>query len=165
MFTFFDGDQPEAHPAFAVVLGPMVGQACWRLAVRDNRSLSIGFGAKAEHRGRVYGAWEIGNYVGAWRVLRNGSILVASSDAIDSVKELESNLDVLRGKSFERLSRVGRHDVAAQLTDGLIVEFLATISYDDETFHLFAPDNMFISYSVRKAWECSRTDVPVPDDR
>ena len=56
------------------------------------RSLSLGFGPEVQRQvkpnEKLYRAWELGTYRSAWRVVRDGKVLLGSQDTASSNEDL-----------------------------------------------------------------------------
>ena len=145
----------------------MFGKPCCRQRVWRPRSLSFGLGEKLNHGNpklvdTFYGEWEIGTYYCAWRVIQKGRIILGSSEVVDSVDELDESLKRIEFGSILSLTQQGAFDVRAEFDMGLAVEFLTTTNHDDESFHIFGPQNLYIEFSIRGGWTKRRADKPVP---
>jgi hypothetical protein len=128
------------------------------------RSLSLGFGTEARStvkiNEKVYREWEIGTYCGAWRVLREGVVLCGSQDAVDSIADLNLALGRVNFGRFISLQQFTDLDIRVEFDNGVAVDFLATTSDDDESFHMFCPENRFIKFSVQGGWKVGPADRP-----
>jgi len=145
------------------MIKPMLGKPCCRQRVWRPRSLSLGFGEKVYHGksklvDAFYGEWEIGTYYCAWRVVKNDRILCASSDAIDSLDELDAALKQIDLGCIQSLTQPTKFDVRAEFDTGITVEFIATTSDDDECFHIFCPQKLCAAFSAQKGWTTGRSD-------
>jgi hypothetical protein len=147
------------------MIKPMIGQRCCRQRVWRQRSLNLGFGEKIYHHNpklidTFYGEWEIGTYYCAWRVVKENKIICGSGDAVDSLDELNSTLQRIDFDRIESLTQSTQFDVRAEFDTGMVIEFLATISDDDECFHLFFPQSICAAFSIQEGWRIGRSDSP-----
>lgn len=140
----------------------IVGQPCMRKEVGPMRSISLGFGDEAsaidKGRNRHYRSWEFGAYSGDWKIAHGAKVLLAkidSSDASDLDLKLQS-IDLGRLQSIQQISK---SIVRMNLDNGLAVEFFGDTDDDDEYFHVFCPENVYIEFSER-GWRVGRSDVP-----
>ena len=147
----------------------MFGKPCCRKRVWRSRSLSLGFGKKVYHKSppfklvdAFYGEWEIGTYCYAWRVIKNETILCASSDAVDSVDELDAAIKRIKFGRVVSLEQLTNLDVRVGFDSGIAVDFLATVSDEDEGFHIFCPENKFIGFTVGSGWTIGPSNKPWP---
>lgn len=142
----------------------IVGKPCSRKEVGRMRSLSLGFGSEVRStiklNEKVYREWEIGTYRSAWRVVRGGTILCGSQDLVDSIEELNLELDRIDLGRFSSLQQIGDLDVRIAFDSGITVDFLATMSDEDECFHIFGPGEVFIEFSLQGGWKKGPANKP-----
>ena len=140
---------------------PMFGQRCCRQRVGQARSLTIGFGNPVFHKKKIHlvdefrGEWEIGTYSADWRVVRKAVQLCSRNDVIESsLIELDEKLNRIQLGAILSLEFVSEQHIRAQLTDEVSVDFLAPHGEDEDDafFHVFAPDDIFIAYSLSQGW-------------
>jgi hypothetical protein len=145
----------------------LVGKCCSRKEVGRMRSLSLGFGSEVPSPikldQKIYREWEIGTYRSAWRVIRGGTVVCGSQDAVDSIDELNLALARIELGRFVSLQSVGDLDVRVNLDSGIAVDFLATASDEDESFHIFCPGERFVEFAVRGGWRTGPSDRPWTD--
>jgi hypothetical protein len=150
------------------VVRAMVGLKCSRREVGRSRSLSLGFGPPSKPslqlNERLYREWEIGTYRSAWRVVRGGVVICGSQDAVDSIGDLDQALQKIELGRFFSLHMVGNLDVRVEFDNDTAVDFLATMSDEDEVVHLFCADRRVAVFSVRRGWEIGAADRPWTDD-
>jgi len=116
----------------------------------------MGFGLKVPHlnkkaRDNYYGEWEIGSYNSAWRVIRNGQILCASNDPVDSIEELDLAFNRVEFGCLVSLKLLTDMDVRLTFDQEIIVDFLSSTSDEDESFHVFCPQ-AYLAFVVGKGW-------------
>ena len=143
----------SVHGAFS----ELVGKPCCRQRVGEWRSLSIGFGEKVPHGSSkkidpFYGEWEIGTYSSAWRIVRDGQILCASKDLVDSTEELDEKLQRIPLGTIVGVQALHQFDISVKLTDGVSIEFICVSTDDDEMFHIFGPNRLYVEYKYAKGW-------------
>ena len=51
-------------------------------------------------------------------------------------------------------------DVRVEFDSGLLVDFLPAMSDEDEYFHIFCPENIYVQFSPGAKWEMGKSDVP-----
>jgi hypothetical protein len=145
---------------------PMLGNACCRQRVGHPCSLWLGFGRRYYHGNEklaesYYGEWEIGTYYSAWRVIQNNRIVCGSTDSVESANELN---DMLQQIDFGQILSLGQptcFDVRAEFDTGIAVEFLATISDEDESFGiLHQPSHTAVQFAVGKGWAIGPSNLP-----
>ena len=143
---------------------PMIGKACCRARVGSPRSLSIGFGKRLPHGHRrlgdsYYGEWEIGTYYGSWRIIKEGVIICGSNDT-DGCEDLSRRLMALEFGRILSVRNVDAYDISAEFDSGIVVNFLATSSDEDERFHIFCPDSIYVEFSVGGVWRIGKSNAP-----
>lgn len=136
----------------------LVGQECCRQRIGRGRSLAIGFGNKVKHgKPRLvddfYGEWEIGSYMAAWRIIQADELLCGSNDVVQSLDELDKRLSKIRLGKVAEIVWFSKFDIRVQLEEQIRIEFLWVSSEDDEMFHIFCPNNLYVKYSIRDGWE------------
>jgi hypothetical protein len=144
----------------------MLGKRCCRQRVWRPRTLSLGFGDKVYHGNpklvdTFYGEWEIGTFYCAWRVTQQDRILCGSTDAVDSLDELDAALKRIDFGCIQSLTQPTQFDVRAEFDTGIAVEFLATTSDDDECFHIYCPQSICVTFSIQEGWTIGRSDKPM----
>jgi hypothetical protein len=148
----------------ARLLDGIAGKPCTRKAVGRMRSLSLGFGTPAHPKTKPsdvgYREWEIGSYRSAWRVLRGEALLCASQDVVDSIEEFDHALARIDFGRFSRLWQPTEFDVRVELDNGIAVDFLATVSDEDESFHIFCPGDLYVELSARTGWRTGPSNGP-----
>jgi hypothetical protein len=110
-----------------------------------------------------YGEWEIGTYSAAWRIVRGGAVVCGSSDAVDSIGDLDRQLQaVILGApvSIEASSQI---DVRVELDNGTTIDFFGATSDGDEIFHIFGPQKLYIEYTPDGDWKVGSSNVPWND--
>jgi hypothetical protein len=142
----------------------MIGKLCSRKEVGRTRSLSLGFGAEVRSplnlSGKIHREWEIVTYYSAWRVVRDGIVLCGSQDVVDSIDELNLALGRVDLGRFMALRQFTDLDVRIEFDNGVAVDFLATTSDDDESFHIRCPGKRLVKFSVRGGWMTGPADKP-----
>ena len=136
----------------------LIGQPCCRQRVGQFRSISLGFGEKVLHGSQnradhYYGAWELGSYRSAWRIIRDKVILCGSGDLVDSLEELDEKLQHIEFDSIKQIEQISELDFCIYFYNGISIEFFAVSSDDDEIFHLFCPDGSSLAYSLEGQWK------------
>ena len=136
----------------------LIGISCCRQRLGIKRSLSLGFGNKIPHDNSrladsYYGEWEIGTYSAAWRVVYNGNVLCGSQDIIDSTLELEEQFRQIQLGRISGVYLASKFDVRVEFDDGKKIDFLGASSDDDEMFHIFCPNGLYVKYSTFIGWE------------
>jgi hypothetical protein len=149
------------------IVARLSGERCFRKEVGRFKSLSLGFGIEAERsaksKSRAYRSWEIGTYRSAWRVVCKGNVICGSQDAADPIR-LNSALQRIEFDKFVSLQHINDLDVRVDFSNGVAVDFLATNSDDDEYFHLFCPDDVYVEFRVRSGWRIGPSDRPWGND-
>jgi hypothetical protein len=89
----------------------------------------------------------------AWRVIKNGKILCGSGDAVDHVNELTAILKRVKFGCITSLEQFTDLDVRVRFDTGISVDFLATVSDEDEGITIFCPDNKCIQFTIGNGWK------------
>ena len=110
-----------------------------------------------------YGEWEIRTYCYAWRVIKNGEILCASSDTVDSIDELNSVLKRIKLGCIVSLEQLTNLDVRVGFDTGIAVDFLATVSDEDEGVVIFFPEDKCIEFTAGSGWTIGPSNKPWPE--
>ena len=131
---------------------------CCRVEVGAMKSLSIGFGEKIFHNNpklkeKYYGEWEIGTYYCSWRILLNSGIICGSNDGNE--KELNDKVKQINFGRMVKIDQPTTMDVSIHFDNDYRVDILPTISDDDEYFHIFCPDEIYIKLSKDGNWSIS----------
>jgi hypothetical protein len=148
------------------MIDPMFGQSCCRKRVSEWKRISLGFGQEVYHNkpkmvDSFYGEWEIGSYFSAWRIVQNEKIICGSNDAVESIEELDiavKRIDFGRILSL-KMSSSGI-DIRAEFDTGVALEFLSTRSGDDESFQMFLPENICVTFGVSSGWLMGKSNKP-----
>lgn len=151
----------EIPNAILLKFKDLIGQPCCRQRIGRFRSISLGFGKKIPHGSLnradyYYGEWELGSYRAAWRLVRDKVILCASGDLVDSLYELDENLQRIELDSIKQIEQVSEFDFCIYFSNGIRLEFFTVTSDDDEILHLFCPDGSHLSYSLEGRWQIGR---------
>lgn len=138
----------------------LTGKACCRQRVGRMRTLSLGFGEKIPHGNPrlvdgFHGEWELGTYSAAWRIIRDEKILCGSQDVVDSLSELDVRLGKIEIGRIESVCLASRFDVRVSLDGNMHIDFFGADSGDDEIFHIFCPDGLYLAYSILGGWKVS----------
>ena len=145
----------------------LVGQVCSRQFIGEDRSLHLGFGEVIRHKSVIaeadHGEWEIGTYSCSWRVVSDGRIVCGSQDAVDHIDELRQRISEVDWGRCTALWQPTDLDVRVEFEGGVFVDFLATISEDDEIVHIFFPNKFVIEFSTRGGWVAGPSDKPWPE--
>jgi hypothetical protein len=147
----------------ARIIRKLSGEPCLKKEVGRMKSLSLRFGSEVARptkpKERTYHAWELGTYRSAWRVVQGRNVLCGSQDAADP-NELTIALKSIDLGRFASLQQLSDLDIRMNFFNGVAVEFFATMSDDDEYFHVFCPENVYVEVSVREGWKIGRADMP-----
>jgi hypothetical protein len=144
------------------VIGSVYGQKCCRVSIGNSKNLSLGFGKKIYHnksrlKDKFYGEWELGTYYGSWRVVKNNKILLGSGDDNDL---LNRKINEIRFQKILSIANLSALDVRVEFSDGLMVDFLPAFSDEDESFHMFCPDNIYVELTSEGVWKIGKADIP-----
>jgi len=153
------------NAAIQNAISPLIGKSCCRQKVGEMRSLSMGFGAKVPHgtsnlSSDFYGEWEIGTYTAAWRVVNGGSILCGSDDSGATDEELDMRLNKIGFGNLTAINIIMPFDIRVMFDSGIYVEFLVCTAENDEIFHVFGPQDLYIEWSVQNGWKIGKSNTP-----
>ncbi|MFZ6719409.1 hypothetical protein [Undibacterium sp. Ji49W] len=143
----------------------IIGKRCCRQRAGEYKSLSLGFGEKVPHVRKksvdsFSGEWEIGTYSAAWRIVKNGAILCGSMNPVDSNEELEQQVDALQLGIVMSIEMLSKFDIRIALDDRTFVEFMCASNDDENVFHIFGPDHLFLGYSPAHGWRLRKSNEP-----
>lgn len=144
---------------------PLLGKLCCRTKVGKSKSLSLGFGEKVYHNkpqleDTFYGEWEVGTYYCSWRIIKDSRILCASNDQIERLEQLDKAVKQIEIGSLKEIHQVSNFDVRLEFDSGVIIDFLTTISDEDESFHIFCPNNIYVELSWEGKWIIGKSNLP-----
>jgi hypothetical protein len=147
------------------VLARIIGKRCCRQRAGEYRSLSLGFGEKVPHVRKksvdsFKGEWELGTYSSAWRIVKNGAILCGSMNPVDSNEELEQQVEAIQLGAVMAIEMLSKFDIRITLDDGTLVEFMCASNYDENMFHIFGPDHIFLGYKSTDGWRLGKSNEP-----
>lgn len=146
-------------------LADLIGKRCCRQRVGRGRSLSIGFGAEVPHSksntvDSFYGEWEIGTYAAAWRIVRNGVIVCGSLEVVDSIDEIDQQLQAIDLGAVLEVKAVSDLDIQLRLEDGTCIDFMCASTDRDEMFHIFGPGDLYVEYAPLCGWSIGKSNAP-----
>jgi hypothetical protein len=148
------------------IVKDIIGKPCSRKQVGRMKSLSLGFGEIIPYKPDMkriseisYGEWELGTYYCSWRILKDGRIVCGSQDTTD-IDDLNIEINKIEVGRFGSLRQLTDLDVRVECDNGIAIDFLATISDDDEWFHIFCPENRYVEFKVVSGWRVGASDKP-----
>jgi hypothetical protein len=148
-----------------VALLPLIGKYCCRQRIGRGRSLSLGFGGKLPHSkpktsDPFYGEWELGTYSAAWRIIREGRVVCGSLDAVDSIDELDERLQAIKLGKVLTIEVFSQFDLRVILDEDVCIDFICAAEDDDEMFHIFGPESLYIEYTCSDGWKVGKSNAP-----
>lgn len=152
-------DSPALPPELADMLKSIVGMTITTRFIGKGNRFSIGFGIVSKKTTVDHGEWEIGTYDCAWRVLKDGAIIVASDDAVESQQDLLDIFESCNIGEFVGLHHLTALDTRFTFSRGCI-DILCSISDDDQILHIFFPESVVAIFSISKGWVLGRSDKP-----
>jgi hypothetical protein len=143
----------------------LIGLQCCRQRVGRWGSLSLGFGGRVPHLKRnavdtFYGEWELGTYSSAWRIVQHGQVVCGSLDAINSIEKLDGLLQTVKLGAVMGVEALSEFDIRILLNEGVHIDFMCASSDDDEMFHIFGPESIYVEYKCLGGWNVGKSDVP-----
>jgi hypothetical protein len=140
----------------------LLGQKCTFCRVESDKSLFLGFGEThfSKRTGTPHGEWEIGTYDGGWRFVRPGMLVCSRYDLGSTCTELNVCVNTIHLGYLKEVSNVSEFDVRFTFSCGTCIDFLTTISDDNEVVHIFIPDKEIVVYTAEYGWQIGRSDLP-----
>lgn len=150
------------------ILNPMFGQSCSRIQVGRNRTLSLGFGKhvpRKNPRGRdqFRGEWEIGTYQNGWRIIKThdvSAVIHGAQDLCDSEHEFVEQIESLEFGRILSCKELTNFDIRVKFDSGLLLDVFSLTNDDDESFHVFCPNNIFVKFLPGCGWKVGPSNVP-----
>jgi hypothetical protein len=140
------------------IITSVYGKPCCKQRVWRHKSLTLGFGERIFHGNsklidNFWGEWEIRTYCNSWRVIKDQKVICGSNDTVDSIEELDAALgQIAFGRILSLTQEASGIDIRARFDTGIIVDFLTTISEDDETVSIFCPGKICVTFSPAEGW-------------
>jgi hypothetical protein len=143
----------------------ITGNACCRRNVGEYRSLSLGFGEEIFElnrlpRGSFIGQWDVGTYTAAWRITKAGEILCGSMNLVDSIEELDAEVNAIEIGDFVGIQVLSDFDIRIRTSNGVDIEFLCVSTDDDEFFHVRRSDQTYVQFKQHAGWEIGISNEP-----
>jgi hypothetical protein len=144
-----------------VVLAELFGKPSCRQRVGRMSSLSVGFGERIPHgKPRMvddfYGEWELGTYSAKWNISSGEEILCSNHNISGKdLIELDEKVNKLPLGKIRAIEFVSKSFVLVRLDGDIHIDFIVQDEEDDENeefFHVFCPNNVFVACSFRKGW-------------
>jgi hypothetical protein len=147
------------------IISSIYGKKKCRVKVGNSRNLSLGFGEKIFHNNprlndKYYGEWEIGTYYGCWRIIKDNKILLGSSDTNADIKFLNGRINEIQFREISSIDNFSFFDVRVTFNDGMIIEFIPLYSDEDEFFHIFCPNNIYVEFNSEGLWKSGKSNAP-----
>jgi hypothetical protein len=125
----------------------------------------VGFGKRVPHSkpktaDPFYGEWEIGTYSSAWRIIRAGRVVCGSSDVVDSIDELDERLQAIKLGAVVAVEALSQFDIRVKLDDEVFIDFICASEGDDEMFHIFGPERLYVQYTCPDVWKVGKSNAP-----
>lgn len=155
----------ELHKLLSGMLEDLSGKNCCRQAVGRMRSLTIEFGDRIPH-GKVnlpdqtHGEWRISTYRSAWRVVQRGKVACASQDVVENLEQLNKQFSAIEFGEILNLQQISPYDIRVTFANDTFVDFLCTFQDDDEVFHVFGPNDLYVAFSVADGWWSGNSNEP-----
>jgi hypothetical protein len=152
-------DRDQQLAPFLTVLS---GMACQAIRIGTDKGLSLAFGKMiTNHRTnsavKEYGEWELGSFFPVWRIMVAGRIILGSQDISGSLNDMNSQISSLPG-NLKNIESLTNFDIKVSFDCGTEIEFIHASSDEDEIFHIFGPDNVYVEYQYPGGWKISRSD-------
>ena len=143
----------------------LFGKQCCRQRVGEWRSLSIGFGEKVPHTDNrtadsYYGEWEIGTYSSAWRIICGDRLLCGSMNLVDFFGDLDQELQRIQLGIVCDIEALSSFDIRVKLDNEIFIDFFGMSTVEDEMFHIFGPDSLYVEFKLIDGWTVCRSDIP-----
>lgn len=144
-------------------LAAIKGAECCRQRVGRGRSLSLGFGERVHHgkselEDTFYGTWELGSYYPIWRILINDDIVMGHADAFDSISDMNEILSRIKIGRLKNVMMLNHLDISIECEGDIHIEFMPATSDEDDVFHVFLPNNIFVGFQPKRGWLLDKRD-------
>ncbi len=139
-------------------LTDIFGIRCSGQRAGERKSLTIGFGEKIPHPTlrrpeAVRSEWELRTYRAAWRLCRDGILIVGSRDLVDSDLELDEKLKALDAQCIRSIEVMEKFDVRVTLDRGFTVDFFWVASDDEEILTVSnVVTRLYVTYAGTAGW-------------
>lgn len=154
-------DATELVDFFRFIVTSMRHERCNIKKIGKRRDLSIEFGERAEkNKWKIpfveHRKWRLGTYRSAWRLLKDEKIICGSQDVADSVDDLNKKLANTEIGTLSNVELISAYDVRVSFSNNVIIDFFCTFEDEDEIFHIFGDDNLYVGYSIVEGWVIRR---------
>ena len=79
---------------------------------------------------------------------------------VDLNEELEQKVDALQLGAVMSIEMLSKFDIRITLDDGTFIEFMCASNEDENMFHIFGPDHLFLSYTLADGWKLKKSNEP-----
>lgn len=81
-------------------------------------------------------------------------------DVVKSFKDLDGRLQALSFGKIESVESVSPFDIQVKLEGGVFIEIFGLSTHDDEIFHIFGPDDLYVDFKIVGGWTIGKSNVP-----
>lgn len=154
-------------PDVQQALAGSIGLPCHQLFIGEHASLSIGLGrsgpAPAKMGAKQRYEWEMGTYSRGWRVLREGRIVCGALDLDANEFDISHLLSPHEIGCLVAVQSNGCMDVTLQFEHKMEIQFLTLMVEDDELFHAFGPQSIYVQFDALHGWQVGKSNRPWPN--
>jgi hypothetical protein len=79
---------------------------------------------------------------------------------VEHIDDLRQKMSAIEWTQCSAIRQLTDLDVQVEFDNGVFVDFLATISDEDEVLHLFCPDKLVVTFSIAEGWMVGPSDKP-----
>jgi hypothetical protein len=81
-------------------------------------------------------------------------------DVVDSIDELDERLQAIRLGAVIAVEEQSQFEIRVKLDDGVFIDFICASAEDDEMFHIFGPESLYVEYTCPGGWKVGKSNTP-----
>ncbi|MDR1148290.1 MAG: hypothetical protein LBK66_06620 [Spirochaetaceae bacterium] len=137
-----------------------------RVEVDPYKNLHVGLGKKVKNlcknsRVEYYGEWEIGTYISAWRIVKEGKLISGSRQIVEDTDIETQKIAPLFNEKFITMMELNEYDIRLIFSGDLIVDFFFC-SDSDEFLHILGIGGDFWVSQFPNEWIYGKSPVRCP---
>lgn len=146
-------------------LAPMLYKECCKVRVHYSDSLTIGFGEKIYHNCErlvdpFFAEWEIRTDWCAWRIRKGNHVICGKDQLVETFEELHEIANKIVYGTLISISQPSDIDLRLEFDTGIVIEFFASLGFNDSYYEIFCPNDIVIVLLSRGNWIIERTNIP-----